>query len=266
MLPLDPRTNTLPKPLRTDLLKLTDRPRYARFVIGRSREESDRLEVTTTPIAVHQGETIRGWTFTGSVQLDKIWLNPYVQAFGTNSYNCPEVHLVLDSELLRRFELSASAVARWSTFEHGLEPFPRIRNWPSTDFLNILFFETQVPTQLLAGFTIAGLVYGGLHLCAWNAFFSTKAQLILWHISSVTLAVSGVAILLFALYIEVLGRIAEDFGATSFLPWLIFVFCFVLLYIFARVYLVVACFIDIAHIPPSALQIPSWSQYVPHII
>ena len=37
------------------------------------------------------------------------------------------------------------------------------------------------------------------------------------------------------------------------------------LYIVARVYLVVECFINLAHLPPSAYQLPQWSQYVPHI-
>lgn len=39
----------------------------------------------------------------------------------------------------------------------------------------------------------------------------------------------------------------------------------IILYAVARVYLVVECFINLAHLPPSAYQLPQWSQYVPHI-
>ena len=39
----------------------------------------------------------------------------------------------------------------------------------------------------------------------------------------------------------------------------------ILLYALARVYLVVECFINLSHLPPSAYQLPRWSQYVPHI-
>ncbi|RTE70303.1 hypothetical protein BHE90_015302 [Fusarium euwallaceae] len=38
-----------------------------------------------------------------------------------------------------------------------------------------------------------------------------------------------------------------------------------LLYCLARVYLVVECFINLAHLPDSAYLLPKWSQYVPHI-
>ena len=44
-----------------------------------------------------------------------------------------------------------------------------------------------------------------------------------------------------------------------------FVFGFILLYCVARVYLVVECFINLAHLPDSAFQVPQWSQYMPHI-
>ncbi|SPO01171.1 uncharacterized protein DNG_03918 [Cephalotrichum gorgonifer] len=39
----------------------------------------------------------------------------------------------------------------------------------------------------------------------------------------------------------------------------------VILYALARVYLLVECFINLAHLPDGAYQVPQWSQYVPHI-
>lgn len=39
----------------------------------------------------------------------------------------------------------------------------------------------------------------------------------------------------------------------------------VLFYTLARVYLVVECFINLAHLPDGAYQVPQWAQYVPHI-
>lgn len=36
-------------------------------------------------------------------------------------------------------------------------------------------------------------------------------------------------------------------------------------YALARLYLVVECFISLAHLPEAAYQVPRWSQYVPHI-
>jgi len=40
---------------------------------------------------------------------------------------------------------------------------------------------------------------------------------------------------------------------------------FMLLYVVARVYLVVECFLNLAHLPDAAYLLPQWSQYVPHI-
>jgi hypothetical protein len=39
----------------------------------------------------------------------------------------------------------------------------------------------------------------------------------------------------------------------------------ILFYTVARVYLVVECFINVAHLPDGAYQVPRWAQYVPHI-
>jgi hypothetical protein len=36
-------------------------------------------------------------------------------------------------------------------------------------------------------------------------------------------------------------------------------------YIFCRAYIVVECFIMLAHLPDTTLEIPSWARYIPHI-
>jgi hypothetical protein len=39
----------------------------------------------------------------------------------------------------------------------------------------------------------------------------------------------------------------------------------VVLYVVARVYLVVESFVNLSHLPESAYEVPRWSLYVPHI-
>jgi hypothetical protein len=39
----------------------------------------------------------------------------------------------------------------------------------------------------------------------------------------------------------------------------------IVLYVLARIYLVVECFINLAYLPQSAYKLPEWSQDVPHI-
>jgi hypothetical protein len=40
--------------------------------------------------------------------------------------------------------------------------------------------------------------------------------------------------------------------------------CYVLLYMLARLYLVIECFSTLAHLPPEVYLEPSWTRYLPH--
>jgi hypothetical protein len=234
---------------------------------------------SSKPIIIRNGESIHGWVYggIGLVTTKRIW----PQRGKHHSHSADEVHLKLTPKLLRRLELAANAEALRTSLGTKKDVAPaRIQNWPSTDFSHLLeIFPENV--QLLAGFTMAGLVYGALHLCAWNAFFATKAQLDLWHMSSIVLTTSGAIVVLIGrvydgldnleIWIDsIVRRAAWGFGREiTFEPLfaLVFfvIFLFALLYVFARVYLVVECFLSLAHLPPSAVQVPSWSPYIPHI-
>ncbi|KAK3322625.1 hypothetical protein B0H66DRAFT_620331 [Apodospora peruviana] len=56
--------------------------------------------------------------------------------------------------------------------------------------------EMREDRAICFGFGLAGLVYGGLHCLTWNAPFATKAETILWRISSVTISLTGLLVLL----------------------------------------------------------------------
>lgn len=65
-------------------------------------------------------------------------------------------------------------------------------------------------------------------------------------------------------YIAIVVSSVPAFIIVLVVRWAFF-FGFILLYCVARVYLVVECFINLAHLPDSAFQVPQWSQYMPHI-
>jgi hypothetical protein len=128
--------------------------------------------------------------------------------------------------------------------------------------------------KFLLGFTIAGCVYGGLHLSAWNAPFPTTTQSHLWHISGLILISSGpvMAIRLGVEYfVTERQRWTCDDGLCCCLAcfpivlWFLSVIFGYGIYILARVYLVVESFIMLWHLPDGVYAVPRWTQYLPHI-
>ena len=122
----------------------------------------------------------------------------------------------------------------------------------------------------LAAMSAASLLYGGLHLLAWNAPFHTPIHGLMWKISGIATASLGVILLLvFVAYLML------DFAQNNNerpVAWLMYVatallclglLCITLLFVFARVYLVVESFPGLAYLPDSALITPTFSLYFP---
>jgi len=120
------------------------------------------------------------------------------------------------------------------------------------------------------------LVYGGLHLFAWNAPFHTRIEELLWKISGIVVASIGPVLIptwrgyIYAYnrwfrrhdrtrkeLIELIGRIFQMMVGLLFGSYL-------LSYLLARVYLVVECFIEVAYLPDSAFTTPVFTRYIPH--
>ena len=126
----------------------------------------------------------------------------------------------------------------------------------------------------MRGFMVAGVLYGGLHLLAWNAPFASDTEQKLWRISGAMIASSGPALAVVGMLIGFLvnplkpgpdswfwGPI-ENVGiglVWSFGP------LFSALYTFCRFYLVVEVFLQLERLPQSAYEQPPWSPYFPHI-
>jgi hypothetical protein len=62
------------------------------------------------------------------------------------------------------------------------------------------------------------------------------------------------------------GFVLFKLPTTFWVMWIaLYVGCYLPLYAFSRGYLVVACFINIFHLPESIFSTPNWNEYVPHI-
>jgi hypothetical protein len=118
---------------------------------------------------------------------------------------------------------------------------------------------------LKSALSFAAAAYGALHIAAWNEFYPTETERILWITSAMTIGSSGILLWLYFLArqrvqsldflavrvkskkgLKVVGQIA--FG----------------LFVLARVYLVVEAFVSLRRVPKAVYQTPEWSEYLPH--
>jgi hypothetical protein len=119
---------------------------------------------------------------------------------------------------------------------------------------------------------IAFVLYGGLHLLAWQYSFRSTTETILWKMAGVITASSGITALLF-LFIS--GRLSSDRPATNKLLYgllrivvnvaAMLIIAWVPINLIARTYLFVESFVALPNSPPSTYQIPNFAAYVPHI-
>lgn len=163
----------------------------------------------------------------------------------------------------------------------------RAHNWPSDITLSELDAGSAL-TEAYIGLAMAGALYGGMHLLAWNAPFASRSEELLWRISGLLLMTSGPVILLLYVPRNWFRRGIEEWAneplansehlflrlvVLGFRIWVtggfylftVLLVAFGVLYVFARVYLIVEWFLKLTHLPVSAYQDPSWTQYFPHI-
>lgn len=199
-----------------------------------------------------------------------------------------------------RWKLALQAIEKYDLehdlrSRHKLHPYgkeerdlnPRVK--PRID--NIIY--TLARNELWFGLAAAGSLYGGLHLVAWNAPFSSRLEEILWRLAASSVTMTG---LLFGPFIFWSQYPAANRGLAGLtntrvegqrirrckdnrikiwgeivLAGIVFLLMFTVMpllwltYVFSRVYLVVECFKNVANLPVGAYQVPQWSSYVPHI-
>ena len=156
---------------------------------------------------------------------------------------------------------------------------------------NVIY--TLARNELWFGLAAAGSLYGGLHLVAWNAPFSSRLEELLWRIAASSVTFTGLLFGPFVLWSQLPAAKRGLAGLTNTrlegqrirqrkegrikvwieiaLAGVVFLLMSTVMpllwltYVFSRVYLVVECFKNVAHLPAGAFQMPQWSSYIPHI-
>jgi hypothetical protein len=209
----------------------------------------------------------------------------------TSPYMCRETHINLTITDITRINLASDSVEKiregnrgnllsglFEDSNRGIAISRRARNWPDVSaFYTLEFFDGKKPKPVTLGFSLAGFVYGLLHLSAWGAPFPSAVQRLLWKLSSFTLVSSGIAVIVLTAVLELAPRLfrtfrdriwgqLSNFIEESYILAISFVVgAYSLLYIFVRICLVVECFLSLTHLPNAIFKVPQWSTYFPHI-
>lgn len=197
---------------------------------------------------------------------------------------------------LTRWKLSHEAVEKYR-----LEEDLRWRHYTRSDLYdedsrvkarigNLLSLIGSKPYEVWFGFAVAGFLYGGLHMLAWNAAFSSRLEQILWRVAASSVTVTPVLLLPIALLFDkralgqgggdlmkmVQGRDVErkDGSVVWWTRIAAVVVCIPVFaagpflwfsYVAGRVFLVVECFKNVAHLPAAVFEGVEWGAYLPHI-
>lgn len=134
----------------------------------------------------------------------------------------------------------------------------RTRNWEKELTMSLQTIQGKfVPLIMISTF----LLYGGIHLLAWQYRFPTEAEATMWRAASVATALSGLVVL--ADNIHGCG-VSEFFDTSSYFGWMLgLVLCSVAT--IARSFLFVESFRALPYSPASIYEVPRWTAYIPHI-
>lgn len=144
----------------------------------------------------------------------------------------------------------------------------RPKNWPGDDLVR----DMQGHLMGIILWTVT-ILYGAVHLAGWNEQFPTVVEQWFWRASAAYIVFSG---LLWS-FLNLLGHLSGSvwwfwydmlagYGSQRGYRILL-ALCYLggILYVVARVYLVVEAFISLRALPASAYQSPSWILTVPHL-
>ena len=119
----------------------------------------------------------------------------------------------------------------------------------------------------------ASMAYGGIHIAAWNSFFPTPVERLLWRCSALCIAASGLVWILINMsahwspaikaYWKSVAALRADIVSLIGLGGLATLCGFA--YVLARLFLVVESLISLRVLPKKTFETMQWTQLVPHL-
>ncbi|KAF8246302.1 hypothetical protein K440DRAFT_553831 [Wilcoxina mikolae CBS 423.85] len=118
--------------------------------------------------------------------------------------------------------------------------------------------QHRIILLLFSGMT--GAFYGGMHSIKWNDTFPTKTEGFLWKISSCI----GMAGILPILACSLAYRTRYSKKGLWYM-YIVIGLVSGVVFLAARLYLIVECLLSLRALPPSAYDTVRWSEWIPHI-
>lgn len=139
-----------------------------------------------------------------------------------------------------------------------------VPNFPGFSFLGSVNVKRDVLKTVVA---FAGAAYGGLHLPAWNDYFPTQLERVLWISCSCATGLTDLVLASFFLVTNQLPRLeaAENRFRNSKKSRFFLEGVLVPLFMAARVFIIVEAFICLRRQPEAIYKTPEWSNYFPHL-
>ncbi|TFK61787.1 hypothetical protein BDN72DRAFT_721898, partial [Pluteus cervinus] len=100
---------------------------------------------------------------------------------------------------------------------------------------------------------LIGMILGAIHFIPWNSHFPTHVELVLWRSSS---------LLLFHFCLPKWGAVPT--AILKAIRWVLYVLG-PILYVLARVSLIIQAFISLRGLQPDVFQNVTWTSYIPHL-
>ena len=125
-------------------------------------------------------------------------------------------------------------------------------------------FTRKVPSlsSEFLGVTLGSMVFGAVHIAAWNFVFPTLVERTLWRSSSI-MCTAAMVLLVISLLIIGSTILVPEYDSEIVLSG-VCIFIVFALYIAARLFLIVEIFRSLCFLPPSAYY-ATWASNIPHI-
>ncbi|KAK0649662.1 hypothetical protein B0T16DRAFT_492250 [Cercophora newfieldiana] len=269
-------------------------PELQKLDIAAANDSSTTLSDAIQPkkITLHEGDVLLPFGFGPKPSSTRFRWEDIV-------YSQPPVRLNLDTTTLTRWSLACQSLSDypnlWARYRSVARASERngtlylVQEYPESK-LNVDFVRTSIPnwpnrdllphnqecTPMLF-FSLCVIFYGGIHMAAWNDYFPSNNERLLWRIAAMYVAASGIFWLaLRALQVGlagihdkfVRGRVGSwartPLGAVLMMVPLYIITAVGFGYVVARVYLVAEAFISLRDVPLELYYTPAWSRYLVH--